>query len=64
MSLSSSRQPCRKKPPFIQRELPTKAISALALAAGGMTFEQAAAEVDMNSDASGNGESILTRNHF
>ena len=49
MSLSSVRQNGRKN--HLSSELPPKVMTALALAAGGMTFEDAAAEVDMSSDA-------------
>ena len=49
MSLSSVRQNGRKN--HLSRKLPPKVMTALALAAGGMTFEDAAAEVDMSSDA-------------
>ena len=49
MSLSSVRQNSRKD--HLSSELPPKVMTALALAAGGMTFEDTAAEVDMSSDA-------------
>ena len=45
MSLSSVRQNGRKD--HLSSELPPKVMTALALAAGGMTFENAAAEVDI-----------------
>ena len=49
MSLSSVRQKGRKN--HLSSELAPKVMTPLALAAGGMTFEDAAAEVDMSSDA-------------
>ena len=49
MSSSSVRQKGRKN--HLSSELPPKLMTAKVLAAGGMTFEDASAEVGMNSDA-------------